>query len=374
MSQLTYHNSALYKASINFSTRRANFLQYPKNSRLMKIKLLLLGLLVWATQINAQEDIEMQTEQSCGLSVKNIAIPPMFEFASNAEAVKIMNDMMKVVGLKPNFKIQAADVPNAAAVVMGTTRFILYNPKFIKNVDKDAKTKWSSISILAHELGHHLNGHTLSNQGSRPKMELEADEFSGFVLRKMGATLEEAQAAMNLLASPFPSISHPAKAGRLRAIERGWRSADSMYGNTKEPENQPIKDVPTTEEVAKTDPTPREKEVTPDDGTMASNGSNSNHSTNSAPVPQIRQHPDFALYRIDLYANPSSFYYLAKNNDFVLVRGTSVRILGKLKRIKDKNYTSVIKMTANTPDLFVAKGGLLVTERGNTVGKVSRLD
>ena len=34
--------------------------------------------------------------------------------------------------------------------------------------------------------------HTLERGGSRPEIELEADEFSGFVLRKMGATLPQA--------------------------------------------------------------------------------------------------------------------------------------------------------------------------------------
>ncbi len=335
----------------------------------MKINNLIFGLfLLSVTVLSAQEDMEMQTEQSCGLNVKNIAIPAMYEFASNAEAIKIMNDMMKVVGLKPNFKVQAADVPNAAAVVMGTTRYILYNPKFIKSVDKNSNTDWSSISIMAHELGHHLNGHTLSNQGSRPKMELEADEFSGFVLRKMGASLEEAQAAMNLLASPYGSISHPPKAGRLRAIERGWRSADEMYGDNDEVEENPIKEenLDKEKEVAKNE--------TEEDHANHQENTNDKSSGNPAPIPDIKEHSEFVLYQVKLHANPNSSYYIAKNHDFVLVRGTSVRNLGKLKRIKDKNYTSVIKMTTNTPDLFIAKGGVLVTSRGNEVGKVSRID
>ena len=336
----------------------------------MKFNNLFLGILLFtATLLSAQQDIEMQTEFSCGLSVKKISIPAMYEFSSNTEAIQIMNKMMKAVGLKPNFKVQAGDVPNAAAVVMGTTRYILYNPKFIKSVDKNSNTRWSSISILAHELGHHLNGHTLSNKGSRPAMELEADEFSGFVLRKMGATLEEAQAAMNLLASPYGSISHPPKAGRLRAIENGWRSADEMYGSNDVEEEKPIEEenLGEKEEEIATNNTPEE---TKDDYNRNENKTNST----PAPVPDVSAHPDFVLYQVRLHANPNSSYYIAKNHDFVLVRGTSVRTLGKLRRIKDQNYTSVIKMSTNTPDLFIARGGVLVTNRGNEVGKVSRID
>ena len=154
----------------------------------------------------------------------------MLQFSSQSEAREVLNDIMSYVGLKANFKIEAADVPNAAAVITDHTRYILYNPSFINSVKRGTKTNWSAVSILAHEIGHHLNGHTVLTKGNWHKMELESDEFSGFILRKMGAKLEDAQAAMNLLASPTGSRTHPGKADRLAAIERGWKQADEMMG------------------------------------------------------------------------------------------------------------------------------------------------
>lgn len=38
---------------------------------------------------------------------------------------------------------------------------------------------FSQWSIHAHEIGHHLSGHTLTSGGDRHQQELEADEFSG---------------------------------------------------------------------------------------------------------------------------------------------------------------------------------------------------
>ena len=38
------------------------------------------------------------------------------------------------------------------------------------------------MTLLAHEVGHHLNGHTIHRGGSTPELELEADEFAGFIL------------------------------------------------------------------------------------------------------------------------------------------------------------------------------------------------
>ncbi|MFL9845731.1 M48 family metalloprotease [Flavobacterium rhizosphaerae] len=113
-------------------------------------------------------------------------------YESGTTVQKAVAEIMSVIGLKPNFELRVANVPNAAAVVIKNKRYILYNPKFMNQINKASGTNWAAISILAHEIGHHLNGHTLDNVGSRPQTELEADEFSGFVLRKMGATLPDA--------------------------------------------------------------------------------------------------------------------------------------------------------------------------------------
>jgi hypothetical protein len=140
-------------------------------------------------------------------------------------AVERVNAIMNTIGLKQNFSIHSANVPNASALVSGNSRYILYNPQFMQSVRNSAGVDWTSYTILAHEVGHHLNGHTIQRGGSNPAIELEADEFSGFVLGKMGAGLAEAQAAMRLIASPKTSKTHPAKHLRLHAIEKGWRKA-----------------------------------------------------------------------------------------------------------------------------------------------------
>jgi hypothetical protein len=84
------------------------------------------------------------------------------------------------------------------------------------------------MALLAHEIGHHLNGHTIRRSGSRPDLELEADEFAGFVLKKMGASLSEAQQVMKYIAKSKGSKTHPARALRMSAIKKGWnRAADT---------------------------------------------------------------------------------------------------------------------------------------------------
>ena len=134
----------------------------------------------------------------------------------------------------------AADVPNAAAVISQNKRYILYNPDFINGLNDKAGNEWAAISILAHEVGHHLNGHTLDNIGSRPDLELEADEFSGFVLRKLGATLKESQEAMRLAADYKGSDTHPGQQKRLTAIATGWNNAGNQSVGKDIAKNSPV--------------------------------------------------------------------------------------------------------------------------------------
>ena len=138
----------------------------------------------------------------------------------------VIREITDAVGLKARFALRATrDIDNAAAVVYNGQRFLLYNPDFLNAVNRAGHTDWAGISILAHEMGHHLNGHTLRSGGSQPADELEADEFSGFVLRKLGASLAQAQAAMATVADDQGSATHPGRAPRLTAIGQGWARA-----------------------------------------------------------------------------------------------------------------------------------------------------
>ena len=141
----------------------------------------------------------------------------------------VIREITDAVGLKARFELRATrDVDNAAAVVYNGKRFLLYNPDFLNSVNQAGHTDWAGISILAHEMGHHLNGHTLRTGGSQPTDELEADEFSGFVLRKLGASLAQAQSAMATVEDSGGSDSHPGRAPRLVAIGQGWQRANTQ--------------------------------------------------------------------------------------------------------------------------------------------------
>ncbi|AOW20331.1 tetratricopeptide repeat protein [Urechidicola croceus] len=157
-------------------------------------------------------------------------------FATNEEAEITVDRILDEIGVFRNFVLQECpNINNAIAKNIESSsgekiRYILYDNEFFENINNKASNDWAAISILAHEIAHHLNGHALNNKGSNHRFELEADFSSGFYLAKMGATLEEAQSAIQTLRYEKATHTHPAKVDRLREIEKGWLKAS---GNKK---------------------------------------------------------------------------------------------------------------------------------------------
>src|SRR5262245_3954427 len=147
------------------------------------------------------------------------------------EAEQMIRRIIDASGLAQNFRTLVAPVPNAAAVSVNGSRLILYNSTFIADLTARTRNPWAPISIMAHEIGHHLNGHMFSATAGTPALELEADFFSGFILQRLGASLADATIAMQELGSPTASASHPAKPERLAAITSGWSKACGKDGD-----------------------------------------------------------------------------------------------------------------------------------------------
>lgn len=158
------------------------------------------------------------------------AICDMLGFRTRPEAQKAVEDIVKRSGLKQNFYVmECPNIDNCFAATRNGERLIVYDGSFMRRVNSLAKTDWGAISVLAHEIGHHLQGHTLKTGGSDPERELEADEFSGFVMYQMGASLKEAQSAIWKLTTDHDSGSHPPRSKRLTAIKKGYSNAQDLY-------------------------------------------------------------------------------------------------------------------------------------------------
>ena len=309
----------------------------------MKNKLLLLlatflttaGMAQQGGRIGAHEAITNWTPSASSTTI-----------ASVAEGRQIAQEIIDVVGLKTNFEIvETSRVPNAAAVTYGGRRYVLYNGTFINNLIRTTGTKWAAVSVLAHEIGHHLNGHTITGVGSQPSVELEADEFSGFVLRKMGASLAEAQAAMKTLATERASRTHPGQYDRLTSIAKGWNQADAQVTGRRD--------------VAKTIPQPVRQQPAPRQQT-------SSVATRPAPISTAN-----IVGAISFKADPYSDYYVTTRYNVVKVKDNQLTVIGKLAKVADRTYPYMIY--DESTKLYVHASGAIVNSNGRNVGTLSAI-
>jgi len=65
----------------------------------------------------------------------------------------------------------------------GPNRIIIYNQSFMSKIANNTGTDWAGISILAHEIGHHLMQHTLGVGGGRSDQELAADQITSRIIK-----------------------------------------------------------------------------------------------------------------------------------------------------------------------------------------------
>ena len=157
-------------------------------------------------------------------------------FVSNSIADKALNLILNSVGLSKNFILYPCkNTDNAAAFTYKGDKYIFYNTEFMKSVNANSND-WSNLFILAHEIGHHVNGHTkdlvlyasdiidnTSLYNSRIQ-EAEADKFAGFVLSKLGASKQsiiEIISAFSFTGDDSTS-THPNRQKRIDAALNGY--------------------------------------------------------------------------------------------------------------------------------------------------------
>jgi len=157
-------------------------------------------------------------------------------FQPNERELFELKTILNYQGLSENsINFFKSDIQYAFAVVIDNKRYIIYNDDYFKDIDKNTESYWNSLFVIAHEVGHHLIGHTLTDKKSSNESELEADKFAGNLLYKMGASIESSTSFIDKYATTDKSKSHPNKDDRIKAVELGWHEAESMIGNSAIP-------------------------------------------------------------------------------------------------------------------------------------------
>jgi len=159
-------------------------------------------------------------------------------FAASGEARQVVGEICEAIALPQNFKVYSVNNPtvNAYADYVDGERLIVYDESFMKRVANKQSRDWSGLTIMAHEIGHHLSGHTLDGLGSRPPRELEADHFAGYVVRVLGGNLARTVKIFEDL-SEEGSSTHPPRSERTAAVTVGWKKADAKSRSVEERHN-----------------------------------------------------------------------------------------------------------------------------------------
>ncbi len=108
-------------------------------------------------------------------------------FSSDLEADKAVNRILSTIGASKRFVLHSCEeIDNCTAVSFKGIRYILYDKSFLQEIARNTNS-WSKLSILAHEIGHHINGHSVDiivygsgaieppSLSESRKMELQAD-------------------------------------------------------------------------------------------------------------------------------------------------------------------------------------------------------
>ncbi|MCE7926381.1 MAG: hypothetical protein DYG98_25330 [Haliscomenobacteraceae bacterium CHB4] len=189
----------------------------------MKTTRLITVFLMTAMWLPATAQQQLKVKHGCAYKTAT-EDATLFTFDPSDEARRIVGEICNALGLGQNFDLRASSVENALATSEGNRRIILYSNVFLKKFNEEARTRWAAYSVLAHEIGHHFNNHDFNeaNPDRRKKMELEADIFSGSILRLLNATLDEAKAGIGTFALDAEQQYHPSARARREAVVSGW--------------------------------------------------------------------------------------------------------------------------------------------------------
>ena len=201
-----------------------------KNFLIPFYKLILIGVLAFnfscSTSENTTQDEINEFENDEDIDIKPITDS---ELSPDINAYKTVVDVIRETGLAQNFIIIPGDVDDVIAYIENNERVLSYNPNFMKQVQNDSN--WVGISVLARQIGHHLGNHELKNGKPSAEEELDADRYAGFVLQKMGATMQDAIHALEEGLKDKTDFAVN-KNKRIAAMVEGFNKAKSLSMDT----------------------------------------------------------------------------------------------------------------------------------------------
>lgn len=153
-------------------------------------------------------------------------ITQFYSYDGSKRTKEIINQILTKAGAHTRIDFRAGDIGDnvAQATINSNYEKVVYYSEQ-KVADMFGNTiNWAYVFALSHEIGHHINGHFLNKMEKRQIDELDADEFAGFILNKLGATLMETKNCLNDVSEQGCKTSPP-RALRKTSAMNGWQRA-----------------------------------------------------------------------------------------------------------------------------------------------------
>lgn len=154
---------------------------------------------------------------------------PLQQAMSKNDFPGIVLQITQALGEQPSFTVITTDSGGIAAYMEDGRRVLRIDRSALAAINKNKAKNWGSVFMLAHEIGHfdlgHLDGPM--NIKNLKEMELQADNFAGFVCYRLGASLDEVTQAVQAIPSrsedSFPQVDE-----RVKAATNGWTRAQAQ--------------------------------------------------------------------------------------------------------------------------------------------------
>ena len=162
-----------------------------------------------------------------------IIFPP-----ENEHTWMMVEDILETFGLPKDVLVVEAHMNNAIALILRNVRVIAYDPSLIYSAGPELGGLGYRF-VLAHELGHHVCGHTISKFRDDPwKFELEADRMAGYIVTHLDEYIktENHNRILSAVKTMLPkegSETHPPLAERLSAIQEGMKGSRCAISNSR---------------------------------------------------------------------------------------------------------------------------------------------
>lgn len=152
------------------------------------------------------------------------------DLTDDIAAYKTVVNIIRETGLAQNFVVLPGDVAYVKSYIENNERILEYNPNFMEKLQEDSN--WHGISVLARQIGHHLSNHELEGGQGSIDEEIEADKYAGFVLFKMGASLDDAINALEIVMKEDSIGKSVSRNSRLVSLSKGWANAKLLMSDT----------------------------------------------------------------------------------------------------------------------------------------------